>query len=77
MKETLREVAVAVDKLTFTLSGLELERYLKWEKTLPPEPPTAIGGGMTYSFTPTSVGTVVVIESWDGQKINVTDFDNW
>jgi hypothetical protein len=29
-----------------------------------------------FTFT-LSVGTVIEVESWDGQKINVTDFDNW
>lgn len=38
----------------------------------------AIGGGLTYSFTPTSLGTVVVVkEMITGEEINLTDFDSW
>ena len=62
---------------TFRLDGIEYDRYLEWERRLPPEPSTAIGGGMTYSFTPTSIGTVVKVTYYNGQEINVTDYDSW
>ena len=40
----------------------------------------AIGGGITYSFTPTSLGTVVKVTWNDGtinETIDVTDYDMW
>lgn len=38
----------------------------------------ASGGGLTYEFTPTSLGTVEEV-SYSGypEKLNVTDYDNW
>jgi hypothetical protein len=36
----------------------------------------AVGGDLTYSFTPTSLGTVTSVESW-GQKLDITDYDLW
>lgn len=36
----------------------------------------AIGGGVTYCFTPTSLGTVFIVQAW-GQELNLTDYDSW
>ena len=36
------------------------------------------GGELTYSFTPTSLGVVVVVRNGvTGESINLTDYDNW
>lgn len=38
----------------------------------------AVGGGLTYSFTPTSLGTIVVVkESTTGKELNVSDACGW
>jgi len=38
----------------------------------------AIGGHITYSFTPTSIGTAVTVEcNICGKKENITDYDSW
>jgi hypothetical protein len=37
-----------------------------------------IGGGLTYSFTPTSVGMIIIVkESVTGEELNLTDYDSW
>ena len=36
----------------------------------------AIGGGETYSFTPTSLGVIVVVEYF-GEKIDLTEYEMW
>lgn len=36
----------------------------------------AIGGDVKYCFTPTSLGTVVKVESW-GYILDLTDYENW
>lgn len=36
----------------------------------------AIGGDVTYSFTPTSLGTVIKVESW-GRVLDLTEYDMW
>jgi hypothetical protein len=37
-----------------------------------------IGGGLTYCFTPTGLGDIVVVrEATTGEEINVTDYENW
>lgn len=38
----------------------------------------AIGGELTYCFSPTSLGDILVVKhGGTGAELNVTDFDNW
>ena len=38
----------------------------------------AIGGDLTYSFTNTSLGTVVKVkDGFTGEELDVTDYDIW
>ena len=37
----------------------------------------AIGGRLTYEFTPTGIGTIASISFACGEEIDVTDYDNW
>ena len=38
----------------------------------------AIGGGVTYSFTPTSIGVIVQItETITKEELDLTDYDTW
>jgi hypothetical protein len=68
--------------MTFKLYGKELETYRQWYKLhkcefTKPGSTGAIGGRLTYSFTPTSLGSAVTIKCACGEKINVTDYENW
>lgn len=36
----------------------------------------AIGGGITYSFTPTGLGIIIKVESY-GQVLDLTDYGSW
>lgn len=36
----------------------------------------AIGGGVTYKFTPTSLGVITVVE-YGGESIDLTEYDMW
>lgn len=65
--------------LSFTLSEKEQKAFEDWvakQRKLRPEPRTAIGGAVTYSFTPTSIGIVVTVE-YLGEKKDITDYDLW
>lgn len=37
----------------------------------------AIGGAYTWSFTPTSLGTVCKVQCSCGERIDITDYDLW
>ncbi len=62
---------------TFTLDEEQTTKFDKWRKekkdTLPQ---AAIGGAYSYIFTPTGIGTIVVVECVDGTKLDLTkDFN--
>lgn len=37
----------------------------------------AIGGALTYSFTPTTLGVVIKVKCACGKEIDVTDYEGW
>jgi hypothetical protein len=37
----------------------------------------AIGGGETYSFTPTGLGNIIEVKCTCGKKLDLTDTDSW
>lgn len=57
-----------------------LEKQKQFSKTTPTNKPYygAIGGGLTYSFTPTGLGVVVEVTEYHTKKtINLTDYESW
>ena len=36
-----------------------------------------IGGAFTYKFTPTGIGTMLIVKCVNGNSIDLTDYDNW
>lgn len=74
--------------------AVERERYILWQKehyqkgkcplfddgTSPACPSGAIGGRVTFSLTPTSVGLVMKVSCGCGKKDSerdLTDYDSW
>jgi len=43
----------------------------------PSSPTGAIGGRFTYEFTPTGLGTCVWVSCLCGEKVDLTDSENW
>lgn len=37
----------------------------------------AIGGGLTFEFSPTSMGTVVKVKHYSGPELDLTDYESW
>ncbi len=61
-------------------AGIDVEKYRKF--LLHDCPYTlrrrgAIGGGWSYTFEPTSLGTGLSIHCTCGYEENVSDYDNW
>jgi hypothetical protein len=63
--------------MKFELDEEQVKKYNAWRKKLKKLHPSTIGGGETFCFTPTGLGTVVVVKRTDGKEINLTDFDKW
>lgn len=61
--------------MLFQLTNKQLEKIAEWRKSLEKEPKTAIGGAMTYSFTPTSIGVIVKVIYFDGSELDITEYE--
>ena len=60
----------------FNLSPEDIVKFSDWRGTLPKAETGACGGRYTFSFTPTSIGTVVKIEDGiSGEVLDLTDYD--
>lgn len=62
-------------EMTFTLSAEQVKKFSEWatEKQLKS---TAIGGGYTVCFTPTSLGDIAEVRCVDGTSITLTDYND-
>lgn len=68
--------------LNFTLDDSQVEVLNRWlakhDETCPYVPEkTAIGGRITYQFSPTSIGVVEKVSCACGQEVDLTDYSQW
>ena len=68
--------------MNFELTGEEETKYKKWiakhDKKCPlKNHEGAIGGRLTFSFTPTGLGLITEVRCGCGGKINLTDCEQW
>lgn len=67
-------------KFSFTLNTAQAKKLNAWQKKHrhPRAPQTAIGGKLTYSFTPTGVGVVMEVTcACCGKTLDFSDYDAW
>ncbi len=66
------------DDKVFSLTEDQLERLRRWMKAREEWPCGTIGDRYTYSFTPTGLGTIIIVtDHTTKEEINLTDFDSW
>lgn len=61
----------------FELSKEQIEKFEKWQESLPKLPQEhfgAVGGGYSFEFCPTAIGTVVKAKRADGQEKDLTEW---
>ena len=67
-----------MNNMTFSLEPHQIVKINKWIDKQGVRPVGAIGGRFTYSFSPTSIGTVVkVSDCITGKELDVTDYQDW
>ena len=64
------------------LDEKELQQYVEWNTKHKPMCSAymndgAIGGRLTFCFTPTGLGMCTEIKCMCGETINVTNFEDW
>jgi hypothetical protein len=70
---------------TFTIVASEYAKFIEWDTKHRKfctalensNDVTAIGGRLTYSFTPTGLGEIITVSCICGEKIDLTDVGNW
>lgn len=62
----------------FKLSTEQIEKFEAWKETLKEIPhASSIGGDFTFKFTPTGVGMLVEVERYDGEKLDLTEYEHF
>lgn len=70
--------------IRFNISGKELLDIQAWRVAHDAERHSgkhpyagAIGGSLSYEFTPTGLGRTIVVRCICGEEFNATDFEDW
>ncbi len=78
-----------MSKLLKFFSPEELETFVTWQKehdktcpyyddgTKAVSPAGAIGGILTYCFTPNGIGCVFIVKCACGKEVDCTDYESW
>lgn len=77
LKTTVYPDVIAKQKLVPEYAALAIARD-SWEQGYPYG--GAIGGGLSYHFTPTSIGLITKITYGSGEhqhELDLTDYDSW
>jgi len=62
----------------FELTDEQMEKWEEWKETLPKLDEGhfgAVGGGYSFEFTPTGIGTLVKAKRADGHEIDLTEWE--
>lgn len=64
--------------MNFQITDDQQDKIVEWLNTLPEIATGAIGGRLTYQFTPTSIGLVTkVIDGCTKEELDLTDHTAW
>ncbi len=64
--------------MIFELTTEQVEAYEKWESELPelsPEYVTCDSQGITFCFSPTGLGDLVMVARADGYELDLTEYE--
>lgn len=54
----------------------EISKLIEWMSKFKSST-AAIGGEFTYCFTPTGLGTIVKVKHYQGEELDLTDYESW
>ena len=66
--------------MEFIISKEDMEKFKKWDNDHNcghKDYAGAIGGRLTYSFSPTRVGMIIKVICACGEECDLTDYDAW
>ena len=62
---------------TFSLTPQQVIRFEEWVKQFDSIPCGPCGGSITFCFTPTSIGLALTAKHFQGQELDLTEYDEW
>lgn len=62
--------------MIFKIEGAQLDMLKDWHNDCDAYA-GAIGGRISYIFTPTGLGTCIVVRCMCGEELNLTDVTDW
>ena len=60
--------------MEFRLTREQIQKFQSWSKKFKSEYTGTIGGGFTFSFTPTGLGMVVKVKHFRGEELDLTEY---
>jgi hypothetical protein len=69
-----------IEPIGYAFTKKQIRQLNKWKKDNNlnfADGGSVVGGAFTYCFTPTSIGTLVVVKHVFGKEINLTDFSTF
>jgi len=68
-------------EMEFYLTKEDVKKYRVWleehKKVCSVKNAGAIGGRITFQFTPTSLGLITIVTCICGEELNLTDYEGW
>lgn len=62
--------------MNFEITKEQLKKVNEWSRQFPYSK-TAIGGDITFSFTPTTIGLIVKAKHYSGAVLDLSDYDSF
>lgn len=63
--------------MKFQLNEDQIIKYKVWRKALPVVDYGTIGGGYSFIFIPTGLGSIVKVRRDDGHELDLTESEKW
>ena len=73
-----KKSVIDAEEYTFCLDADAVKKYEDWAKSHKCKPRGAIGGNLSFCFTPTSLGMVIKVKcSQCNAEVDLSDYENW
>ena len=63
--------------MEFHLKPHQIQLYREWSKKFQGIYSGVSGGAFTFSFTPTGLGLIIKVTHFQGEVLDLTEYDDW
>ncbi len=72
----MKEATKQFNEMHFGFTDEQLKKYLEWNHDCDIDS-GCIGGNISFEFTPTSLGNCVVVQCRCGERLDLTECEDW